>query len=70
MPPPETDLSFGYESFDRVVGQADEKRTGQVWPGRSVLRACRVNKTSESDRKKAATKRKDKKTKKKKPKLS
>ena len=70
VPPPETDLSCGDESFDRVVVQADEERTGQVWPGRAALRACMEDKTSERDRKKAATKRKDQKTKKKQPKPS
>jgi len=70
VPPPETDLSCGEESFDRVVVQADEERTGQVWPGRAALRACMEDDTSERDRKKAASKRKYRKTMKKKPKPS
>ena len=70
VPPPETDLSCGDESFDRVVMQADEERTGQVWPGRLALRACMEDNTSERDRKKAATKRNNTKPKKKKPKPS
>jgi len=70
VPPPQTDLSVGDESFDRVVVQADEERTGQVWPRRAALRACMEDKTSERDRQKAATKRSSKKEKKKKPKPS
>jgi len=70
VPPPQTDLSVGDESFDRVVVQADEERTGQVWPGRAALRACMEDKTSERDRNKAAIKRRNKKDKKKKPKPS
>ena len=70
VPPPETDPSCGDESFDRVVTQAEEERTGEVWPVRVALRPCMEDKTSERDRKKAATKQNHTKPKKKKAKPS
>ena len=50
-------LTSGVNSVERVKEQANEVRTGQVWPGREVLRAYLEDKTAEKDRKRAARKR-------------
>lgn len=47
-----------YESLAaRLVEQANEMRSGQVWPGRKAVRAFLEDKTAERERKKAAVKR-------------
>ena len=46
------------ESKARVIEQANEKRTGQAWPGRVVLRAFPEDSTAERERNKAAAKKK------------
>ena len=50
-------LTCGAASMEPVKGQEKEVRTGQVWPGREVLRAYLRDKTAEKDRKRAASKR-------------
>ena len=50
-------LTCGAASMVRVKEQANEVRTGQIWPGREVLRAYLEDKTAEKDRKRAANKR-------------
>jgi len=58
----------GAASKVRVQEQANEERTGQVWPGREVLRAFPEDSTAERQRAKAAEKRKEDKPKDKDPK--
>jgi len=50
-------LTCGERSKERVTEQANEVRTGQVWPGREALRTYLEDKTAEKERKKAAKKR-------------
>jgi len=50
-------LTCGAASKERVKEQANEVRTGQVWPGREVMRAYLEDKTFEKDRKRAENKR-------------
>ena len=50
-------LKCGVDSMERIKEQAKEVRTGQVWPGREVLRAYLEDKNAEKDRKRAAKKR-------------
>ena len=50
-------LTCGAASMEPVKEQEKEVRTGQVWPGREVLRAYLRDKTAEKDRKRAASKR-------------
>jgi len=53
----ETHVVAGGPSAARVVEQANELRSGQVWPGRRAVRAFLEDKTADRDRKKAAAKR-------------
>jgi len=53
----ETNVVALGQSAARVLQQANELRTGQVWPGHKAVRAFLEDKTAERDRKKAAVKR-------------
>jgi len=53
----ETHVFSAGPSAARVVEQANEVRSGQVWPGRKAVRAFLEDKTAERERKKAADKR-------------